>query len=45
MITDWRLRWNSASATPFNPTFPFIYRQLHAYPSGGLLGTYHTKFF
>lgn len=39
MVLDWRAQWNKQAATPFDPTFPFVYRQLHAYPSGGLLGT------
>jgi len=38
MIADWRLKWNNGAATPFDPAFPFVYRQLQAYPSGGCLG-------
>lgn len=41
MITDWRQQWNAQSSSgKLAPNFPFVYRQLHAYPSGGYLGTW-----
>jgi len=42
MLTDWR-EWWSSTARPKGPaspldSFPFVYRQLHAYPRGSLHG-------
>jgi sialate O-acetylesterase len=28
MIADWRQKWNQQAAAPFNPEFPFVYRQV-----------------
>jgi sialate O-acetylesterase len=37
LVTTWRTAFN-ANAGPFNPAFPFVYRQLHGYPCLGCLG-------